>query len=192
VHSHHLLILCVFCSDLKSANIGFDESGTVKIFDFGIARDMRVVAKSGKPLGFAGTPRYMASEIIAGSKGYDLSADVYSFGILLWEIATCRDPYESIVSLTQLRRHAVIEGRRPPVAAVRNASLRKLIDQCWDPNPQNRPSMTEVCRRLDDICIGIPTDIVSCRGESALTSLLNKSTSLEASTEISWSLTDVF
>lgn len=48
--------------DLKPDNIGFDSNGTVKIFDFGVARDLEYVKQVGDRLGFTGTPRYMAPE----------------------------------------------------------------------------------------------------------------------------------
>ena len=63
--------------DLKPDNVGFDVETTVKIFDFGLARDLSYVQRSGEMLGFTGTPRYMANEIGEG-KPYGLKVDVYS------------------------------------------------------------------------------------------------------------------
>ena len=63
--------------DLKPDNVGFDVDNTIKIFDFGLARDMGCVARSGEVLGFTGTPRYMANEIGEGRR-YGLKVDVYS------------------------------------------------------------------------------------------------------------------
>jgi serine/threonine protein kinase len=67
--------MTVLFRDLKPSNVGFDSDGHVKLFDFGNCRDLEFVAKSGESLGFAGTPRYMATEIGAG-KEYGLPSDV--------------------------------------------------------------------------------------------------------------------
>lgn len=76
----HLLIqlLSVLFRDLKPSNVGFDENGTVKLFDLGNCRDLAFSAKTGEVLGFAGTPRYMATEIGAG-KEYGLPSDVCKY-----------------------------------------------------------------------------------------------------------------
>eukprot|EP00545_Synedropsis_sp_CCMP1620_P003133 CAMPEP_0119030954 /NCGR_PEP_ID=MMETSP1176-20130426/41292_1 /TAXON_ID=265551 /ORGANISM="Synedropsis recta cf, Strain CCMP1620" /LENGTH=274 /DNA_ID=CAMNT_0006987335 /DNA_START=163 /DNA_END=987 /DNA_ORIENTATION=+ len=63
--------------DLKPDNVGFDVYKNIKIFDFGLARDLGCVSRSGEVLGFTGTPRYMANEIGEGTR-YGLKVDVYS------------------------------------------------------------------------------------------------------------------
>lgn len=63
--------------DLKPDNVGFDVDNMIKIFDFGLARDLGCVARSGEILGFTGTPRYMANEIGEGRR-YGLEVDIYS------------------------------------------------------------------------------------------------------------------
>ena len=137
---------------MKPTNIGFDESGTIKIFDFGIARELQLVVKSGKSLGFAGTPRYMANEVLGGAKLYNLSADVYSFGVLLWEICTCTAAYEDINTLEQFKTQVSKKGMRPPLFYVRSHKLRQLIAECWNQDPNKRPTMGHVRSRLETIC----------------------------------------
>jgi serine/threonine protein kinase len=68
--------------DLKPANVGFDDSGVVKMFDFGLARHMDDCERA-----IAGSLRYMAPETMLG-EGSDAKSDVYSFGILLYEVVT--------------------------------------------------------------------------------------------------------
>lgn len=133
--------------DLKPDNVGFDIDGNVKIFDFGLARDLGFVSRSGEMLGFTGTPRYMANEVGEG-KQYGLKVDVYSFGILLWQICTLKEPFDDMFQISQYHQWIVGEGRRPDLKSVKIEDLRCLIAQCWDPCPEIRPTFTQVCHRL--------------------------------------------
>mmetsp|Transcript_7078 Transcript_7078/g.11743 ORF Transcript_7078/g.11743 Transcript_7078/m.11743 type:complete len:326 (-) Transcript_7078:59-1036(-) len=135
--------------DLKPDNVGFDVYKNIKIFDFGLARDLGCVSRSGEVLGFTGTPRYMANEIGEGTR-YGLKVDVYSFGVLLWQICTLKDPYEDMFHIKQYHQWIVEEGRRPDLRLVKKDILRDLISQCWDPTPEVRPSFAEIRLRLED------------------------------------------
>lgn len=91
--------------DIKPENIGFDVRGDVKLFDFGFAREMlpkdRVVGTNCYNLtALTGSMRYMAPEV-ALKKPYNEKADVYSFGILLYEIVALAPSFdiENIVSV---------------------------------------------------------------------------------------------
>lgn len=134
--------------DLKPDNVGFAVDNSIKIFDFGLARDLSCVNRSGETLGFTGTPRYMANEIGEG-KQYGLKVDVYSFGILLWQICTLKDPFEDMYHINQYHQWIVQEGRRPDLRLVKNEELRDLISQCWDACPEIRPTFTQICQRLE-------------------------------------------
>jgi serine/threonine protein kinase len=76
--------------DLKSQNILLNEDWTVKICDFGLARYKEKFQKDNH--GKIGTPHWMAPEILRGEK-YEESADVYSFGVIVWEMLTGEIPY---------------------------------------------------------------------------------------------------
>ena len=80
VHSRKIL----HC-DLKSQNILLTDSWQVKVCDFGLARFQDRFVKDNK--GKIGTPHWMAPEILRGEK-YTEAADVYSFGVILWELLT--------------------------------------------------------------------------------------------------------
>jgi serine/threonine protein kinase len=76
--------------DLKSQNILLNDDWTVKICDFGLARYKEKFQKDNH--GKIGTPHWMAPEILRGEK-YEEAADVYSFGVILWEMMTGEIPY---------------------------------------------------------------------------------------------------
>ena len=82
--------------DLKPANVGFDVRGDVKLFDFGLAKMMPPDGDSYQEvfeMSGAGSPRYMAPEVMGETPTYNLKADVYTFGILMWEVLALQKPY---------------------------------------------------------------------------------------------------
>ena len=78
--------------DLKSSNVLIDENWNVKLCDFGLSR-INSTKKNKKKNIRVGTPHWMAPEILKGEK-YECYSDVYSFGILVWEMLTCKIPYK--------------------------------------------------------------------------------------------------
>ena len=97
--------------DIKPANIMRDEAGTIKLTDFGIAR---VIGVSGSTTAgkFVGTPAYMSPEQVLG-KALGTTSDIYSFGVVLYEMLTGRVPFESSNPLDVMRKH-VYEDPLPP------------------------------------------------------------------------------
>jgi len=91
--------------DLKPGNVGFDEEGNIRLFDFGMARRVSECVQDE----ICGSPRYMAPEIMEG-KGYTLKVDVYSFGILLYELCTLEVPFAN--SCTLMRQHQKTKKRK--------------------------------------------------------------------------------
>jgi len=138
--------------DLKPDNIGFDIHHTVRIFDFGLARDMTYIEKQGRTLGCAGTIRYMANEIGRKSKTkapYGLAVDVYSFGILLWEICALRGAYENMNDIRQYYKQVVEEDQRPDLRLIPFQVLKDLLSSCWHPNPDMRPTFIDIRQQLE-------------------------------------------
>lgn len=136
----------VIFRDISPANIGFDESGTLKLFDFGTARRCQPGEETTT---FTGTPRYMSPEVMAGMS-YDLSVDVYSYAVVLWEVSTktLQRPYALIRDLSSARRSIVGMQHRPPLHHVSNKRLRSLIKQGWDPIPGKRPTFPTIVAEL--------------------------------------------
>ena len=177
-------LLEVLFRDLKPENLGFDSSGVIKIFDFGVARDLVYVKEVKDRLGFTGTPRYMANEVGAG-KEYGLPADVYSFGIVLYEICTLKTPFSHLRSVDAFRQKVALGGERPKLSSVKHAGLRSLMQRCWDPIPDNRPSFTDIRIQLETIISTSRTEQKQAlrRLPSKKSELRSRRSTLESSSE---------
>jgi serine/threonine protein kinase len=137
----------VIYRDLKPKNIGFDQDGRVQIFDFGLARIIPKGADDRRLTGLTGTPRYMAPEV-ARCDDYAFSADVYSFAILLWEICTLQTAFVEITCPSSVLSKIVHGGVRPIIRKIGSKRLRELLQACWHPNPDARPSFATIVAQL--------------------------------------------
>lgn len=132
--------------DLKSDNLLVADDFTVKVADFGLTRFI----SEKKAMTQVGTPMWMAPEIIMGKK-YTEKADVYAFGIILWEILTRLEPYEDKEPM-QIVVEVVNNDLRPTIPEqFKDASLVSLMKDCWDPDPNKRPTFNIICDRLSDL-----------------------------------------
>lgn len=130
--------------DLKPANIGF-QGDTVKLFDFGMAREL----KEGRKLtGNTGSPLYMAPEV-AMSRDYGLPADIYSFAYVLWELATLKLPFEGMTREKHTRKILVDDARPRVDNRCGSTRMQQLITECWDRSPKSRPSPLEILMVLN-------------------------------------------
>ncbi|XP_061356339.1 serine/threonine-protein kinase STY46-like [Gastrolobium bilobum] len=132
--------------DLKAANLLIDDSGVVKVADFGVAR---LQDQSGIMTAETGTYRWMAPEVIE-HKPYNHKADVFSFGIILWELLTGKLPYEHLSPL-QAAIGVVQKDLRPEVPRDTHPKIVELLHQCWHQDPSLRPDFSEILMFLQHI-----------------------------------------
>jgi len=128
----------------------------VKIFDFGLAKELDPSLRHGcteyyELSGNTGSLRYMAPEV-ARSEPYNLTADVYSFGLLLWQVCSLELPYDGMNR--QDHAELVVHGNeRPPLDSSWSTPLRILMKRAWEPDPGVRPSMDSIYKILKrEIC----------------------------------------
>ena len=133
-------------SDLKPDNIGFTSDGTLKLFDFGLVTCVkaRKHAKDAYDMtGYTGSLRYMAPEVALRER-YTEKVDVYSFGIMLWQMAKDRMPFKGM-NKEEFMRNVVRGGVRPKLLdKIWPAGFNDLLSRCWKCNPEERPSFAMV------------------------------------------------
>ncbi|KAJ8505974.1 hypothetical protein OPV22_006860 [Ensete ventricosum] len=128
--------------DLKSANCLVDKHWTVKICDFGLSQVM--IDGALRDNSSAGTPEWMAPELIR-NEPFTEKCDIFSLGVIIWELCTLNRPWEGIPSV-QVIYTVANEGTRLEIP---EGPLGKLISDCWA-EPDERPSCQEILARLLD------------------------------------------
>ncbi|XP_062184245.1 serine/threonine-protein kinase STY8-like isoform X3 [Phragmites australis] len=147
--------------DLKTANLLIGSTQVVKIADFGVSR----VSQEGEMTAETGTYRWMAPEVI-NHKPYNHKADVFSFAVVLWELVTSKIPYENLTPLQAAL--GVRQGMRLEIPSWVHPGLSKLIRQCWDENPNVRPSFSEITIELEDILRHVQNILLSSPDSDAI------------------------
>jgi serine/threonine protein kinase/tetratricopeptide (TPR) repeat protein len=142
--------------DLKPSNIMIDKEGNARIMDFGIARSLESKGITGTGV-MIGTPEYMSPEQVEG-KEVDQRSDIYSLGIILYEMTTGQVPFEGETALSIAMKH---KGDRPknPKDINRNIpdDLSQLILKCLEKDKARRcQSAPDVHSELERIEKGIP------------------------------------
>jgi len=137
--------------DLKPDNVGFSNTDEIKLFDFGLAKELRLERRKGedKYLGsIAGTRRYMSPEIMKGIP-YGLPADVYSFSILVWEMLHFEKPFENIIDAKELMKAVVVRKKRPAVSKNCPKEIKQLLfSNGWTNDPIKRSRMKQIHRAM--------------------------------------------
>ena len=137
--------------DLKPQNVLIDDKKFPIICDFGSSKHLDLQQSM---TGQAGTPHYMAPEFLQNEK-YNDKVDVYSYGILLWEMITKQNPFDGL-AWAQILCVVVDNKQRPPIPENLDPRLKSLISKCWDPDPKKRPSFAEIVKQFTNGDVSYP------------------------------------
>ena len=141
--------------DIKTHNFLVDRTGTVKVADFGtsaaLGLNLRAQGSENNMKTMVGTPEYVAPEVVTPKgNGYSYKADIYSFGIVAWEVWSGQQPYGDL-PLIEIIFGVTTNGIRPPIDAIDEPELAKLIQRCWAQEPDQRPTFDEILEVLKDL-----------------------------------------
>ena len=129
--------------DIKAANVLISNDGSVKLCDFGVAAQLNQASNRRQTM--AGTPYWMAPEVIMEGVYYDTKADIWSLGITAYEMATGNPPYCEIEALRVMQ---LITKSKPPRLEGKSysASLKEFIALCLDEDATERPSADDLLK----------------------------------------------
>jgi len=143
--------------DLKPSNIMIDDDGQARIMDFGIARSVKTKGITGSGI-MIGTPEYMSPEQVE-AKEVDQRSDIYSLGIILFEMVTGRVPFEGDSVIAVGVKHKSEQPEDPTqINAQVPEGLSRVILRCLEKDREDRYQSTgEVRSELEEIAQGMPT-----------------------------------
>ena len=146
--------------DLKPQNIMIDKEGNARIMDFGIARSLKAKGITGVGV-MIGTPEYMSPEQVDG-KDPDQRSDIYSLGVILYEMVTGRVPFEGDTAFTiGVKQKSEMPRNPQELNSQVPDDLSQLILRCLGKEKEKRPqSAGELRSELESVEKGIPSTVI--------------------------------
>eukprot|EP00051_Salpingoeca_urceolata_P014428 m.183653 g.183653 ORF g.183653 m.183653 type:complete len:781 (-) comp18084_c0_seq1:243-2585(-) len=160
----HLHTLGCIHRDIKSGNLLVSEKWSVKVADFGTSKLCSTLQNSAvKPIGDkqsamtmttkTGTGPWMAPEVMRGDP-YSLSADVYSFGCVVYELIEHKAPWWHLPNqffMSSLWTKLIDEDQRPTIPETCPPAWRTIMEATWATDPSARPSFEQLVSTLDTL-----------------------------------------
>ncbi len=135
--------------DLKSMNVLLDKNQDPKLTDFGLAK-IKSDSTSKVTGGAAGTPAWMAPELFEDNPHHTAECDIYSYAIVLWELATRQDPFKgSNVAQIALK---ITQGKRPDFPESEDTHVKQYRDtvlKAWSQDPMSRTKLDDIIKELE-------------------------------------------
>jgi len=131
--------------DLKSHNLLVDKHWQVKVCDFGLSR----ITEQNQTMTACGTPSWTAPEVLRNER-YTTKADVYGFGIVIWEMFARNDPFPGMPPF-QIVFAVGTQKLRPRLDPSWPKEWVDLITRCWNEDPDQRPTFQEILVLLEDM-----------------------------------------
>jgi len=125
--------------DLKSQNIFLNKNGIVKLGDFGIARVLNNTKENAKTV--VGTPYYLSPEIVE-NRPYSFKSDIWSLGVLLYELCTLKPPFDA--SSLHFLALKIVRGVFPPIPSHYSRELKSLVATLLNTDPNKRPNINQI------------------------------------------------
>ncbi|KAG9292652.1 hypothetical protein G9A89_007024 [Geosiphon pyriformis] len=136
--------------DLHSGNILQHDEQWVDIGDLGLCQLTNNFATRDDKKGIFGVVPYIPPEVLRGGK-FEMAGDIYSLAMLLWELATGKPPFYDRTHDHPLIMD-ILNGARPKITSpLIPPCIAKIIEKCWDANPENRPTAEEVKKKLGEL-----------------------------------------
>jgi tetratricopeptide (TPR) repeat protein len=142
LHASHVLH-----RDLKSLNILLDENYRAKLTDFGLAKIKTRTRTRTSTDQMVGTYGWIAPELTDAAADFTPQCDIFSLGVVLWEITTRKLPYETAVNPAFIS-FWYAQNKREDIPADCPPKLAHLIKLCWDTDPNKRPNAAQVVQDL--------------------------------------------
>lgn len=174
--------------DMKPHNVGVTQEGRLKLFDFGLCRELpspetftelseEFTSREVYEMSGVGTRRYMAPEVVL-AKGYNCKADIYGWSIVVWEMFSLSRPYSSY-NKTEHKHFVCHKGERPPLTPAEVSDckheptmssvptqLGEILKVAWNSSLARRCDAESLCVMLDEVLRPRRQAIVSSIGRS--------------------------